>query len=1091
MRQRHLLAYGAAALTLAATLVGSSPTDASAQPQPVPTGSEAVRQKLRELRQAAQQERKENERQGARVVTLYTGDRVTVDGATVSVTPRAGVHFYRYQREQAQYVVPSDAVPLLRADRLDERLFNVTGLLEHDFDKLAYLPLVVSDADTVRGLAGGPTLEAVDGFATRVPVTDLASTWQTTRTSLTSGKIWLDGVRQSTLDVSVPLTGAPTAWSAGYDGTGVKVAVLDTGIDDSHPDLAGKVVARRNFVPEHETGTDLNGHGTHVSGTIAGTGAASDGRYKGVAPGASLLDGKVCWNDQGRGFCSDSAIIAAMQWAVESGAKVVNMSLGGTDTEGVDPLEQAVNDLTAEYGTLFVIAAGNADGWSPYRVASPSTADAALSVANWTKTGEPHWSSLPGPRIGDYAVKPDISAPGTEITSARSPSALDHLPAGPYFSATGTSMAAPHVAGAAALLAQAHPEWRAGQTKATLMASAAPRADLDVFSQGAGHVRVDRALAQPVTVTPPSLSIGMLAYPHTDAPVSRTMTYHNTSAAPVTLHLTVDGNAPDGLLTLSADTLTVPAGGTASVEVTADERVGGETYGVFSGRLVATADGIDLRTPFSVFREPPSASLHLTALDHVGKTPATVVMLLRDPNTGAEYTALDPDETYRVPLNSSWTVTAFVQNADGTVDFMANNQVLADRNRDVLLDGRKTRGLDITLPTKQAQPYAATVQLSRGGGTYLSSDAVQGDPRTIRTADLGTAGVAGVSTQIQAVYQTPPGRGDAELYQLGWVVPGAFTTGFTARLKAKDLAEVRAEYARNAHDVVAVRYNTAIVSGDPYPLASQLPPVPTPGRRTEYVGGNVEWRSGIVEMTAAEGLWVTDLDQATEPGYRAGRSYRERWNAAPLGMTLTPQYPGSAAVVRDGDTVYGSFTQFADASGHVGLPYQMNNHRFTLETGTETLGEFDFLYGSWQVGAEARTYRMRFGFDVPTPLVTHLESEWTFRSSAAQQGELPLTAVGFAPELALDNSARRGSILPVPLTVTRQATAGRVTDADVSVSYDDGRTWRSVPTVSLLGQHVAVVTNPSRAGHVSLRAHLVDSAGNTVTTTVLRAYEVR
>src|SRR5690606_12123307 len=118
-------------------------------------------------------------------------------------------------------------------------------------------------------------------------------------------KIWLDGRRRVTLDQSVPQIGAPAAWQAGYTGKDVKVAVLDTGIDVSHPDLASQVVAARNF-PTDADG-DRYGHGTHVASTIAGTGAASGGKFKGVAPEAMLYDGKVC-DDFGQ--CPDSAIVA-------------------------------------------------------------------------------------------------------------------------------------------------------------------------------------------------------------------------------------------------------------------------------------------------------------------------------------------------------------------------------------------------------------------------------------------------------------------------------------------------------------------------------------------------------------------------------------------------------------------------------------------------------------------------------------------------------------------------------------------------------------------------------------------------------------
>ena len=105
-------------------------------------------------------------------------------------------------------------------------------------------------------------------------------------------KIWLDGKREISLDQSVPQIGAPTAWQAGYTGKGVSVAVLDTGIDKSHPDLASQVAGAKNFTEESDE--DLVGHGTHVASTIAGTAAASSGKYKGVAPDAKLYDGKVC-----------------------------------------------------------------------------------------------------------------------------------------------------------------------------------------------------------------------------------------------------------------------------------------------------------------------------------------------------------------------------------------------------------------------------------------------------------------------------------------------------------------------------------------------------------------------------------------------------------------------------------------------------------------------------------------------------------------------------------------------------------------------------------------------------------------------------
>ncbi|MGN9914477.1 S8 family peptidase [Phytohabitans sp. LJ34] len=1079
MRQRRLLAYGTLSAVLATLLIASGPAGAQPSTVPAPPAPEAGRQ------------------EPIRTVTLLTGDRVSITKDDLAVTPRGGVHFARFRRDGADYVVPSDAIPLLAADRLDERLFNVTALLEYDFDELPYLPLVISDATAVRGLSSVRPLAAVDGFAAKVPVGELAKTWQTTRASLTGGKIWLDGIRESTLDVSVPMIGAPAAWGAGFDGTGVTVAVLDTGIDDTHPDLAGSVTARRNFVPDVETGLDLNGHGTHVASTIAGSGAASGGRYKGVAPGVTLLDGKVCWNVQGRGACSDSAILEAMQWAAQSGAKVVNMSLGGPDAAGVDPLEQAINDLSAEYGTLFVCSAGNL-GIKPAPVGSPSTADAALSVANFDKAGSLNWSSLRGPRVGDYAVKPDIGAPGTDIVAARSPSGLAHLPEGQYLPLTGTSMASPHVAGSAALLAQVHPDWNGARIKETLMASAVPVPDYDVFAQGAGMVNVGRALNQRLTVSPASLSVGVLSWPHTEAPTSRKLTYRNTGDQPLTLDLALDGDAPAGLLTLSASTLTVPAGGEASVTVVADEAAS-QAYGFYSGRVEATGGGSTLQTPFSVYLEAPAADLRFTVIGRDGRPARTVMTTLfkPDPSAPDDAVSYSASGTVRAPLNSTWHVAAYVEEG-GITTLLTNNKVVVTADRDIVLDARKARPLDITVPDRQATAYDAAAIVNRAADGFPTYSGVSGDPGTLRTADVGPKGLPGVVTQVHAVFQGKPREGRApDVYQLGWRSEGSFVTGFVRHVTPSDLATVDVVYARNA---TAVRSSRANNIPEPslagaYPYSSQLPPVTTPARRTEYYAGHVPWVSAVQEQTVADGQLVLDLRQE-ETRYRPGRAYTERWNGAGLNVTMAP-VTGSPAVTRYENTIWATLTGWADGDGHGAHPYPVTNHRLGLWRDGVLLGEFTGVFGAfgnWEVAAEPTTYQLTYSAELPAPyrLSRRVESAWTFTTAAGEPNELPLTSIGFAPELGLYNDAAAGSTIAIPLTVAQQATAGRIKSVTVSVSFDGGTTWVAAPTVKRGGTYTSTVRHPkARTGFVSLRATAVDTDGNLATTTVHKAYVVR
>jgi hypothetical protein len=316
-------------------------------------------------------------------VTLVTGDRVVVRGnrdfaKVMKVVPgkgRANVSFRQRSDNGNQYVFPEDAVALVNAKKVDRRLFNVSLLVRSGYDDRSRttLPLMLGGQTSAPGLKAATALSSVGGSASTLTKADAAGFWKRVvdprAKTLTAGanKIWLDGQVKATLDKSVPQIGAPQAWKAGHTGKGIKVAVLDTGIDAGHPDLAGAVVGERDFTDSASGTADKFGHGTHVAGIVTGDGTAAGGRYVGVAPDATLLNGKVL-NDGGGGL--ESWIIAGMEWAVQQGARVVNMSLGGYTSDGEDPLSEAVNRLTEQSGTLFVVAAGNA-GRTPARSRRP------------------------------------------------------------------------------------------------------------------------------------------------------------------------------------------------------------------------------------------------------------------------------------------------------------------------------------------------------------------------------------------------------------------------------------------------------------------------------------------------------------------------------------------------------------------------------------------------------------------------------------------------------------------------------------------------------------------------------------------------
>lgn len=578
-------------------------------------------------------------------LTLITGDTVHVgidadgkpvvrDTESVARPDGSTVVFHTITRRGAVHVVPNDALPLVSDGLLDWGLFDLRKLAALAASgTVGTVPVLVTytgktsaaKAPKAAGATEGKVLPSVNGRS--LTIAGDGRWWHDVRGKTDQGigaaraagslagveKVWLNELATVSLDTSVPQIGAPVAWERGYDGTGVSVAVLDTGIDPDHPDVAGKIVEQVDFTGNANGPRDGHGHGTHVAATILGTGAASDGLRKGVAPGAQLRVGKIC-NDGGS--CALDAIIAGMEWAAQTGARVVNMSIGGGATDGTDPMSESLNQLSRTTGTLFVVAAGN-NGPASGTVGAPGAADEALTVAAVDKEDEMADFSSRGPRVGDGAAKPDIAAPGVDIVAARAAgTAMGTVVDDYYTTASGTSMATPHVAGAAAIIAQQHPEMRGQEIKALLMGTATDLGH-DVYAQGVGRVNVGTAV-DPTIIPSGSLNFGRLAYPHS-AQV-KTVTYTNHTDEAITLHLSTsiasgDRPAPNGLFSLSTDQVVVPARGSAEVSLTLDGRVLGTDglFGRYTGVLNARDASNTLRatTRVNAFVEPQRFGLTL------------------------------------------------------------------------------------------------------------------------------------------------------------------------------------------------------------------------------------------------------------------------------------------------------------------------------------------------------------------------------------------------------------------------------------------------------------------------------------------------
>ncbi|WP_033341605.1 S8 family serine peptidase [Catenuloplanes japonicus] len=646
-------------------------------------------------------------------LTLITGDRVTVrPGATTVTGPdgeSVGAHITSAGGDT--YVYPDSALPYLGV--LDRRLFNVSLLLREGYDDL---PLIVSYRDAATGRradtlpAGAREVRALPSIRGRALSADTGEIWagltggapQARTLSHNIEKVWLDGTVHAALADTTAQIGAPAVWAGGNTGEGVDVAVLDTGIDAAHPDLAGQIEAGVSFVPGEDV-TDRHGHGTHVASTIAGTGAASGGRERGVAPGADLQIGKVLDNGGGG---QESWIIAGMEWAArDRHATVINLSLGGSPTDGTDPMSAAVNALSAETGALFVIAAGNS-GPSETTVGTPGAADAALTVGAVDGQDAIADFSSRGPRLVDRALKPEITGPGVGVLAARSQYSTEGE--GYYRSMNGTSMATPHVAGAAALLAAQHTGWTGAQLKDALVSTAKNTPELDPYAGGSGRVDIAATTAATVFATATAY-LGI--HPRDDEPtgtITREITYTNTGTAPVTLGLTLD--APD-LLTLSSHTVTVPAGGTAAVTITADLSKTAE-QGLNTGRVdAAGADGRVLAdTVVGVSTEDQPRHLVVKSTGRGGEPMAGSVVLLREG---------DPEDFYYSYISGTGELDILVPEGryslwmwgevEGThgpnsrgVALLTAPEVVVDANTTVTLDASRTREIKAVTPRPSA-----------------------------------------------------------------------------------------------------------------------------------------------------------------------------------------------------------------------------------------------------------------------------------------------------------------------------------------------------------------------------------------------------
>lgn len=492
-------------------------------------------------------------------------------------------------------------------------------------------------------------------------------------------------IMHAVLFESVPMTQAPEVWKiAGtdgklVDGTGMRIGIIDTGVDYHHPDLGGcfgstcKVAGGYDFVNNDSDPLDDQGHGTHVAATAAGLGTDIDSTgkvtlYRGTAPGAKIYAYKVL--DRG-GSGSESVIVKAIERCADPNQDgiyndrldVCSMSLGGQGTP--DSVTSLAVDRITTLGVLFTIAAGNS-GPDARTIQAPGASRKALTVAaackasqigsnskcttpiaSFSSRGPVVWTDANGAQ--QTLAKPDIAAPGVLICAAQWGDWLPTSVCGPKrIAISGTSMATPHMAGIAALIRQLKPTLAPDQVKQVLMNTARSLGEAPE-AQGKGMVDA-YAAAQAVGVSAPFLSFDTNFISVVDQPTTKLQSYSRT--------LTVT-NVSGAALTLSTSFLSAKSG------VTGQSSPSSFTLAPQESKTISVSIALD--HGLTGFPSYADAQVNLVAGTRSVSIPVGIV--IKDPIT-IEQTEFDLG--YRLPNSSSsksFAITLRNSLMDGTANY--------------------------------------------------------------------------------------------------------------------------------------------------------------------------------------------------------------------------------------------------------------------------------------------------------------------------------------------------------------------------------------------------------------------------------------
>ncbi|MBU0472045.1 MAG: S8 family serine peptidase [Nanoarchaeota archaeon] len=558
-------------------------------------------------------------------------------------------------------------------------------------------------------------------------------------------RISLDKKVQILLDESVSQIYANQLWgvqdSQGRNITGenVTIVIIDTGIDYTHTDLGGclgagcKVIAGYDFVNEDSNPMDDHGHGTHCAGI-----AASNGTLKGVAPNAKLVAYKVL-NSGGSGWTSD--IIDAIERSADPNGDgnysdhydIISMSLGGSGDED-DSMAQAV-DAAFDKGVVVIVAAGNS-GPASESIGSPGVARKALTIGATCKTSDIGVNGYCDEKIASFSsrgptplgnLKPDVVAPGVNICAAQWQDAWSQYQCtdDEHTAISGTSMATPHVSGAAALLLQAHPDWTPADIKSALM-STATDLGFNLYTQGTGEINLMKAYNASIKVNPVSVSFGTVM----NNSLTRVIRITNLKSYFVNLNLSVtdvsneENNYSIASINVSNLTISNDTFATILLNITLNDSL----EGTFKGRINLNDGSINYSIPFT-FTKLSVITVTVESDLVPALYPDLLLQSFDQENTYFAWQDSVGGNTYSFNVRSGNYTAYAIGDSEILINYilMDNVEVLAGEEADLVLNLEDARAFNVKAESFDGVPlllYEWHIGLRVYNNTYYSGNKI-------------------------------------------------------------------------------------------------------------------------------------------------------------------------------------------------------------------------------------------------------------------------------------------------------------------------------------------------------------------------------